>query len=263
MTTNGDLAAGLARAAGEALLALRAGIGDGEYEPAALKDAGDQAAQRVLAAALAEHAGGDAVLSEEAKDVGERSSAETVWIIDPLDGTREFSERADGVWRDDWAVHVARWRRGAGLVGGAVALPARGQVFSTEDVAPAPAPAWPLGRPLRLAVSRSRPPALLSAVADLLSVEFVPMGSAGVKAMAVVTGRVDAYLHDGGQYEWDSAAPVAVARAAGLHTSRIDGSELEYNGADPWLPDLLICPPALAGPLLAAVREARVKEDRA
>src|SRR5699024_3350365 len=157
---------------------------------------------------------GDAVLSEEAPDDSARLAADRVWIIDPLDGTREFSERP----RDDWAVHVALWERGT-LVAGAGALPARGETFSA-NAGPAGVPERADGIPLRLAVSRSRPPAFVTAIAEQLEAELVPMGSAGVKAMSVVGGTTDAYVHAGGQYEWDSAAPVAVARAHGLHCSR-------------------------------------------
>ena len=90
-------------------------------------------------------------------------------------------------------------------------------------------------------------------VAEALGAELVAMGSAGAKAMAVVLGHADIYAHSGGQYEWDSCAPVAVAKAAGLHVSRIDGSELRYNQPDPYLPDLLICRPELAAEVLRAL----------
>ncbi len=215
---------------------------------------GDRSANDYLLATLATDRPADSILSEEARDDPARLGAERVWIIDPLDGTREFAERTDGAWRTDFAVHVALWQRDAGLVAGAVALPARGQVFRADDPAPTVPPLRPDG-PLRLAVSRSRPPELVARIGGLLPVELVPMGSAGVKAMAVVTGEVDAYLHGGGQYEWDSAAPVVVAAAAGLHTSRLDGSPLRYNNRDPWLPDLLVCRSELAPRLLAAVAE--------
>lgn len=175
-----------------------------------------------------------------------RLAARRVWIIDPLDGTREFGE----LGRTDWAVHVALWEDGD-LVAGAVALPAEGALFSTA----APAPAPPTGDgPLKVVVSRSRPPAVARTVAEAIGAEVVSIGSAGAKAMAVVTGAVDVYVHAGGQYEWDSAAPVVVARAAGLHTSRIDGSPLRYNQPVPSLPDLLICRPELAGAALAAIQ---------
>jgi 3'(2'), 5'-bisphosphate nucleotidase len=238
------LARWLATRAGEALLALRAQGGD----PTALRDAGDKGAHDLLVTELARWRPGDAVLSEEAvrDDVAARLAAERVWIVDPLDGTREFGEPR----RADWAVHVALWRRGPGLSAGAVALPAQGLVLGTDQP-----PAYPLvgGRPTRIVVSRSRPPAFVTAVAGALDAELVPMGSAGAKIAAVITGEVDAYLHAGGQYEWDSAAPVAVARATGLHTSRVDGSTLEYNQADPRLPDLLVCRRELADRLLAAI----------
>lgn len=237
------LAAALAEAAGRRLLEVRDGA-DG-VPAAALRDAGDAAAQDELARLLAEHRPGDAVLSEEAADDPARLDADRVWIVDPLDGTREFSEPP----RTDWAVHVALWQRGA-LAAGAVALPAAGVVYRTDR--PATVPAGSAG-PLRLAVSRTRPPAFVQEVAALLGADLVPMGSAGVKATAVLRDEADAYLHAGGQYEWDSAAPVAVAAAAGLHTSRVDGSPLVYNRSDPSLPDLLVCRPEHARTLLDAV----------
>ncbi|WP_369369616.1 3'(2'),5'-bisphosphate nucleotidase CysQ [Promicromonospora sp. Populi] len=255
------LALALASGAAEVLLALRAEVdaAGGSFVAKELKDAGDAAAQAWLAAALAAARPADAVLSEEAKDDASRTGADRVWIIDPLDGTREFAERhadgseADGPdagrWRDDFAVHIALWERGAGLTVGAVALPARGQVLATADgVLPSDDSAAVLAgkRPLRIAASRSRPPAFVADLAERDDVELVPMGSAGVKVMAVADGTVDAYVHSGGQYEWDSAAPVAVARSRGLVCTRLDGSELKYNRESPWLPDLFVCPPALA-----------------
>lgn len=251
-----SLARALASGAAEVLLALRAEVDSagGSFVAKELKDAGDAAAQAWLAAALSAARPGDAVLSEEAKDDAARTGADRVWIIDPLDGTREFAERhADGPlagqWRDDFAVHVALWARGPGLTSGAVALPARGQVLTTADgvVRDEDSAAVLSGdRPLRIAASRSRPPAFVAALAERDDVELVPMGSAGVKMMAVADAAVDAYVHGGGQYEWDSAAPVAVARSRGLVCTRLDGSELEYNRENPWLPDLFVCPPALA-----------------
>ena len=244
-----------AEQAGEVLLRVR---GEG-LEGRELKDAGDRAAQELLARVLAEHRPDDAVLSEEAADDKARLSAKRVWIIDPLDGTREFSEEG----RSDWAVHVALWARTAatphGLVAGAVGLPAQHRVLGT-DYPPAYPPMTveaataPGGRTIRLAASRSRPPVFLTDLAEDVGAHLVPMGSAGAKIAAVVTGEVDAYIHAGGQYEWDSAAPVAVATATGLHASRIDGSGLKYNEADPRLPDLLVCRKDLASRLLAALR---------
>jgi len=232
----------LAAAAGERLLEVRVrAFADG----AARKAAGDAESHRLLVDQLAAARPDDAVLSEEGADDPVRLVSSRVWIVDPLDGTREFSEPG----RADWAVHVALWERGQ-LVAGAVALPAEGVTLSTA--APLVVPPRADG-PLRLAVSRSRPPTLVQELAGRLGGELVPMGSAGVKAMAVVRGLADAYVHGGGQYEWDSAAPVAVARAAGLHTSRLDGSPLRYNQADPWLPDLVICRPELADGLLTAL----------
>ncbi|MCU0264583.1 MAG: 3'(2'),5'-bisphosphate nucleotidase CysQ [Actinomycetia bacterium] len=245
LTADAELARTLATEAGERLLAVRRDYpGDDSSE---LKDIGDAAAQELLAARLAQARPGDAVLSEEAADDLGRLTADRVWIIDPLDGTREFSEG-----RADWAVHVALWERGA-LAVGAVALPGLGVVLSTHP-APVVPPAVP-GAPLRLAVSRTRPPALAVALAERLGLETVPMGSAGFKVAAVVRGDVDLYVHAGGQYEWDSAAPVAVALAAGLHASRIDGSALDYNQEDVLLPDLVVCRPELADQVLRTIAE--------
>jgi 3'(2'), 5'-bisphosphate nucleotidase len=236
------LAAWLADAAGERLLEVRQqGLVGRE-----LKDAGDQAAQAVLVRLLAEHRPDDAVLSEEAADDKARLTAHRVWIIDPLDGTREFSEPP----RDDWAVHVALWEDGD-LTAGAVAQPSLGETFDTGR--PPVVPPRTSSRP-RIAVSRTRPPAFVQALAAEIDAELVPMGSAGVKVMSVVRDVTDAYVHAGGQYEWDNAAPVAVARAAGLFCSRVDGSELRYNQDDVSLPDLIVCRPELSEEILAFVR---------
>jgi 3'(2'), 5'-bisphosphate nucleotidase len=240
------LAEWLATVAGERLLEVR---GEG-LEGRELKDAGDQAAHDLLMTLVAAIRPDDAVLSEEAlenpADKAKRLSADRVWIIDPLDGTREFSE----VPRDDWAVHVALWADGD-LVAGAVAQPALGETFSTA--APPVVPPRTSERP-RIAVSRTRPPAFVEALAAELDAELVPMGSAGVKVISVVRDISDAYVHAGGQYEWDNAAPVAVARAAGLHCSRVDGSELRYNQDDVSLPDLIVCRPELAESIVDFVR---------
>ncbi|MGN6635315.1 MAG: 3'(2'),5'-bisphosphate nucleotidase CysQ [Oryzihumus sp.] len=238
------LARELADEAGELLLELRS---SGLTDMTELRRQGDARSHELLMRRLREERPDDAVLSEEGLDDRGRLAAERVWIIDPLDGTREFGEPP----RDDWAVHVALWERGE-LVAGAVGRPARRSTLATD----AP-PARPAGIPvrLRLAVSRSRPPAFVQELARRLDAELVPMGSAGVKATAVLDGTVDAYVHAGGQYEWDSAAPVAVARAAGLHTSRIDGTPLTYNHSDPLLPDLLICRPEVSDRVLAAIAE--------
>lgn len=238
------LAADLADGAGRLLTGLRADIGNADYDAKALRNEGDKQSHRYLMDRLAAERPADAVLSEEGADSEARLRTDRVWIVDPLDGTREFSERNDGVWRDDWAVHVALWSRSQGLVAGAVAIPARGQVFDTgreSGSAPAGGQGRQARKPLRLAASRSHPPELIDKIAANYDVELVRMGSAGVKTMSVITGEADAYVHDGGQYEWDSAAPVAVAKAYGLHATRLDGTELLYNRADPWLPDLFIC----------------------
>lgn len=240
--TDHELAAELATRAGKLLLEVRDELADA---PAAeRKDAGDKRSHEFLASELGRVRPGDAVLSEEGVDDPARLTAERVWIVDPLDGTREFSEPG----RDDWAVHVALWQAGA-LAAGAVALPAQDVTLATPHVAAPPsAPAQP-----RIVVSRTRPPALALAVRDALNGVLVEMGSAGAKVAAVVQGRAEVYVHAGGQYEWDNAAPVAVAVAAGLHTSRIDGSALRYNNTDPRLPDLVVCRPELADAVLSAI----------
>jgi 3'(2'), 5'-bisphosphate nucleotidase len=256
----------LAAAAGERLLALRAGWpASADPDPSAaraaadkLRHEGDQQSHEFLVAELHRLRPGDAVLSEEGADDKARLAADRVWIVDPLDGTREFGEPG----RTDWAVHVALWQRGE-LTAGAVALPALGRVLSTaaepgsEGLPQLSEPEALDPGPIRLLVSRSRPPEFVQRLAERIGAELVPMGSAGAKAAAVICGQADAYVHSGGQYEWDSAAPVAVARAAGLHTSRIDGSPLRYNQADPSVPDILISPARLAPGLLAAISDVR------
>jgi 3'(2'), 5'-bisphosphate nucleotidase len=280
------LARDLAGQAGQRLLELRAQGGD----PDVLRKAGDRLSHEFLTAALAVRRPGDVVLSEEGADKPARLGARRVWIVDPLDGTREFGEPG----RTDWAVHVALWERansGAGgeLTAGAVALPAQDRVLSTLEPPPQPqqcdidavitatmshrgGPGPSVGEAvevgegdepgvastprLRIVVSRSRPPSFVRNISGLINAELVPLGSAGAKVAAVVCGEVDAYVHGGGFYEWDTAAPVAVARVAGLHASRIDGSALAYNQPDLLMPDILVCRPAVAGILLRAIREA-------
>ena len=263
------LARDLAGQAGTRLLELRAQGGD----PDVLRKAGDRLSHEFLTAALADARPGDVVLSEEGADNPARLTARRVWIVDPLDGTREFGEPG----RTDWAVHVALWESDAllapggttlpalppaaagpsprgNLVAGAVALPAQDRVLSTAEPPP-PLPAGEAPAKIRIVVSRSRPPAFVRNISGLIDAELVPLGSAGAKVAAVINGEVDAYVHGGGFYEWDTAAPVSVARAAGLHASRIDGSDLAYNQADLLMPDILVCRPAIAGVLLQAIRE--------
>ncbi len=234
-----EVAARLATEAGRLLLAVRDELADATE--AERKATGDKRSHDYLMDALARERPADAVLSEEGADNPVRLRSERVWIVDPLDGTREFSE----LGRQDWAVHVALWQSGE-LVAGAVALPAHGVTLATPDPAPPPAST---GAP-RIIVSRTRPPAIALQVRDHLNGTLVEMGSAGAKVAAVIQGLADVYVHGGGQYEWDSAAPVAVARAAGLHTSRLDGSPLEYNRPDPLLPDLVVCRPEYADAVL-------------
>jgi 3'(2'), 5'-bisphosphate nucleotidase len=267
-------AAWLARQAGDLLVELREE--QGFEDPAALRAAGDRDSHDLLMAAFDRWRPGDAVLSEEGVDDPVRLSAERVWIVDPLDGTREYGEPG----RTDWAVHVALWQRGYGLTAGAVALPAEGLVLSTGMVSstgqastgpvsltgpgagsaatkpePGVSPARGALSRVRIATSRTRPPGFMAALAEHLPADLVPMGSAGAKVCAVLRGTVDAYVHAGGQYEWDSAAPVAVALATGHFASRLDGTTLEYNRPEPRLPDLVVCRPDLASRLLAALND--------
>ncbi|MEE2056916.1 3'(2'),5'-bisphosphate nucleotidase CysQ [Rhodococcus artemisiae] len=230
-----ELAAALAAEAGALLLEIRSQGGD----------AGDAMANQLLLRRLAEERPLDAVLSEEAADDKVRLGRDRVWIVDPLDGTREYGEPP----RADWAVHVALAIDGVAVIG-AVALPGMDVVLHTGT--PPVVPVAHSGPP-RLVVSRSRPPKSVDRVVERLGATTIPMGSAGAKAMAVVRGEADVYVHSGGQYEWDSCAPVAVAKSAGLHTSRIDGSSLRYNMPDPYLPDLVICRPELADSVLESL----------
>ncbi|KMS59648.1 MFS transporter [Novosphingobium barchaimii LL02] len=226
--TDGDLAAKLADEAGKILLSVRA---SGLFGGKALGKAGDQTANQFLCLALREQRPDDGLLSEEEKDSAERLAKSRVWIVDPVDGTREYGEE-----RSDWAVHVGMAVDGVPVLG-AVALPGHGQVLRSDQ--PGKMPAAP--ERLRMVVSRTRPAREATGVAEAIGAELVPMGSAGAKAMAILRGEADIYLHSGGQYEWDSCAPAAVALGWGLHVSRIDGSPLVYNREDVYMPDLLIC----------------------
>lgn len=243
-----QLAVDIARKTGEALLEVRARLVSGGITHFELKDAGDAAAQEIIAAELAAHRPDDAVLSEEAADDRVRLSADRIWIIDPLDGTREYAEPP----RSDWAVHIALVHNGEPIAG-AVGLPAEDLILSTLDAPVLPASHG--GRP-RVIVSRTRRPPAAVMLAEKLGAEYMEMGSAGAKAMAVVRGHADIYAHSGGQYEWDNCAPVAVALAAGLHCSRLDGSPMLYNNPDVYLPDLLICRKEYADRCLEILREA-------
>ncbi len=241
------LAASVASETGDLLVATRERLFAAGASTWEVRDTGDAEAHRLIVERLSEARPNDAVLSEEGHDDLTRLTAERVWIVDPLDGTREYSEPG----RTDWAVHVALVENGVPTAA-AVALPAIGRTLCTE---PGPSPPEPHDGPPRLVVSRTRPPAAAVIVARALDAELMTLGSAGAKAMAVVMGMADIYAHSGGQFEWDNCAPVAVAQAAGLHTSRCDGSELKYNFADPWLPDLLICRPEYADEALEALRK--------
>ncbi len=240
-----ELAATLAELAGQLLVKVRT---ESSLPDKELGDAGDQAANAFLMHALALQRPSDGLLSEESKDTKERLEKSRVWIIDPVDGTREYSER-----RNDWAVHVALAVDGVPWIG-AVALPDLNLVLRTDQPQPVPdAPAK-----LRMVVSRTRPAPQAITVANALGAQLIPMGSAGAKAMAVVRGEADIYLHAGGQYEWDSCAPAAVAAAHGLHISRANGSPLIYNQADVYMPDLLICRIEHVSGIMAALAAAAV-----
>ena len=240
--TDAELAERLADAAGAILLDLRS---QGDFEGKALGQAGDAAANALLCREIRTARPDDALLSEEEKDNQARCGQRRVWIVDPLDGTREYGEG-----RDDWAVHVALAVDGVATVG-AVGLPGLGITLTSA----APQPLKGANDPLKMLVSRTRPAAEAVYVAERIGAELLPMGSAGAKAMAVVRGEADIYLHTGGQYEWDNCAPVAVAQAAGLHVSRVDGSPIRYNNVDTYLPDLLICRKELAADVLRYAAE--------
>lgn len=255
--TDAALAADLAADAGELLLKVREEIGFGH--PWALGDAGDSLANALILRRLRDERPSDAVLSEEAYDDLSRLNHDRVWIIDPLDGTREFSTPG----RDDWAVHVALWQRPTGdptdgqreITDAAVSLPARGNTVYRSDTVTDGAARVGVPHTFRIAVSATRPPAVLHRMRQTLHIQPVAIGSAGAKAMAIVDGDVDAYVHAGGQWEWDSAAPAGVVMAAGMHASRLDGSPLRYNQLDPYLPDFVMCRAELAPILLDAIRQ--------
>lgn len=238
--TDAELAAHLAQQAGRILIEVR---NSDMFEGKALGKAGDATANQFLVNALIAQRGDDGLLSEESKDTQERLSKERVWIVDPVDGTREYGEK-----RTDWAVHVGLAIGGEAVIG-AVALPGMDSVLRTDQPQAVP----PAPEKLRMVVSRTRPAPEAVAVSEAIGAELVPMGSAGAKAMSVILGTSDIYLHSGGQFEWDSCAPVAVAAAHGLHCSRIDGSPLVYNQQDTYLPDLLICRKEHAEMVLAEI----------
>ncbi|BBY37487.1 3'-phosphoadenosine 5'-phosphate phosphatase [Mycobacterium mantenii] len=259
-TSDAALAADLAAEAGELLLKVRDEVGFGY--PWALGDAGDSLANALILRRLQAERPDDAVLSEEAYDDLSRLQHDRVWIIDPLDGTREFSTPG----RDDWAVHIALWQRPTGdpsgdssngrreITDAAVSLPARGNIVYRSDTVTADAARVGVTDTIRIAVSATRPPAVLHRMRQTLPIQPVAIGSAGAKAMAIIDGHVDAYVHAGGQWEWDSAAPAGVVMAAGMHASRLDGSPMRYNQLDPYLPDFVMCRAELAPILLGAIR---------
>jgi 3'(2'), 5'-bisphosphate nucleotidase len=244
--SDAGLATRLATEAGHLLVEVRDDLTRGGAPAWQVMDTGDLASHRFIVTALAEARPNDAVLSEEGLEDPRRFDADRVWIVDPLDGTSEFGEHG----RHDWAVHIALWDADH-LAAGAVSIPALDLIFSTDP--PPVLPTSTRSRP-RLVTSRNRNPYVAVVIANALDADAVRLGSAGAKAMAVVSGEADIYVHDGGMFQWDSAAPAAVALAAGLHVSRIDGSPMVFNARDPWLPDLLICRPEFAEPALEALR---------
>ncbi|AWB82332.1 3'(2'),5'-bisphosphate nucleotidase CysQ [Corynebacterium yudongzhengii] len=227
----------LAQGTGEILKGVR---GVGLLRGRDLGEAGDDLAQNWIARVLAQHRPDDGFLSEEAADNPERLSKDRVWIIDPLDGTKEFA-----TGRQDWAVHIALVENGR-PTHAAVGLPDLGVVFSSSDARHVEGP---FAR--KIIASRNRPPKVANHIAEKLGFTSEGFGSAGAKAMHVLLGDHDAYIHAGGQYEWDQAAPVGVALASGLHASRLNGEELRYNNRDTYIPDLLICRPELADDILS------------
>jgi 3'(2'), 5'-bisphosphate nucleotidase len=243
--TDQQLASRVATEAGAMLVELRDELVAEGIHYWDLKDEGDVAGHRYIMSALTAARPDDVILSEEAADNRRRLSAERVWIIDPIDGTNEFAEHP----RHDWAIHIALWEAGE-LTAASVALPTLGVTFDASPAAVVPPSTR--ARPL-LVTSRSRNPYCAVMVANALGCDVARLGSAGAKAMAIVMGEADIYVHDGGMYQWDSAAPSAVAKAAGLHVSRIDGSPLEYNKESLWLPDFLVCRTELAEPALKAL----------
>jgi 3'(2'), 5'-bisphosphate nucleotidase len=260
MVTDNELSAATARAAGQMLLELRARYGDLGGAPRETSDRlrkeADRASHELIVERISAERPDDCILSEEGKDDLVRLDADRVWIVDPLDGTWEF-----GQGRSDFAVHIVLWQPGRGLSASTVDLPAQGLTRTDVD-APAPASPLPIDRPIRLVASRTRPPAALPDIVARLSarlgreVEVVDVGSVGAKVNELLSGRADAYLHDTGFYEWDVAAPYAVAQQYGLHASHIDGREVEFNRASPYVEDLMVSTPALHAELVAAVREA-------
>ena len=243
--TDQQLASRVATEAGAMLVELRDELVAEGIHYWDLKDEGDVAGHRYIMSALTAARPDDVILSEEAADNRRRLNAERVWIIDPIDGTNEFAEHP----RHDWAIHIALWEAGE-LTAASVALPTLGVTFDASPAAVVPPSTR--ARPL-LVTSRSRNPYCAVMVANALGCDVARLGSAGAKAMAIVMGEADIYVHDGGMYQWDSAAPSAVAKAAGLHVSRIDGSPLEYNKESLWLPDFLVCRRELAEPALKAL----------
>ncbi len=222
----------------------------------ALSDVGDRISEEIIRSMIESERPDDAILSEEQMTEDQRRFyAERVWIIDPLDGSREFGTEANA----DWAIHVALWNRSQSDTNGfhegkialsVVTIPATGETYTSFWTQKRD---YDIETPIRIVVSNTRAPEWLSDLGAYLNVTLLPRGSAGVKAMEVVAGRADAYVHSGGQYEWDSAAPVGVSLAAGLHASRLDGTPLRYNQPDPYLPDLVICKKTLAPLLLEAI----------
>lgn len=261
-----ELSRDVAIEAGRLLLDLRATYGD--LDPAdvdtanRLRKEADRASHLLIADRISAARPDDVILSEEGKDDPARLVADRVWIVDPLDGTFEF-----GQGRSDFAVHIVLWVRdalsptGARLVASTVELPAQGLTRTDIDT-PDVSFALPTDRPIRIVASRSRAPKWLpdavAVLADRMGreVEVIDVGSVGAKVNEILCGRADAYVHDTGFYEWDVAAPYAVAHRYGLHASHVGGEPIRFNQDPPYVTSLLVSIPTLLDDLTSVFAEA-------
>lgn len=237
----------LAQGSGEILKGIR---GVGLLRDKELAQAGDELAQNWIARVLAQHRPDDGFYPRRPRIIP-RGCRKTSVDCRPARWHKEFA-----TGRQDWAVHIALVEDGVPLHA-AVGLPDLGVVFRSSEVR---AVSGPFSR--RIVVSRNRPPEIADYVGKHMDLQTVRLGSAGAKAMKVLLGDVDAYIHSGGQYEWDQAAPVGVAQAAGLHVSRLDGSQHQFNRADTYIPDLLICRKELADDMLGHIADYKAANGR-
>ena len=243
------LAANLAESAGRMLVDCRSGAAGQLLGGSSLAHEGDQRAHLHLLTRLQEARPDDAVLSEEGADDAQRLDSSRLWVIDPLDGSRDY-----GFGNDEWAVHVGLVEDGK-IVAGAVALSALDLLFHTGE-GEGPACAVDENNPNRrpvIVTARSRVNAEGMLLAHELGADVFACGSAGVKAMLVVNGTADAYVHASPLYEWDVCAPAAVAQSAGLHVSDAAGDPLVFNQARPVVNSFLVCRPELVDDILSAL----------